>query len=226
MNPIVVNATTIGDAWFQLLYNLDDKNYSRIYKIDRGSYSGQKRQEYLFTVVNIQHPELDPRIPIIPESMTIPPPTTPEYVEEYFRTYLLMPEKKSDDEDYTYGERIWSNDQVFKVISMLIKTPQTNHAVLRVTQPSDIDLGDPPCLLHIAYKVIDYKLYCFPYFRSWDLWGGFPCNLAGIQMLTDYLSLETRIESGPMIASSCGLHIYDHHEDVVRIRLGVGGTKS
>jgi len=28
------------------------------------------------------------------------------------------------------------------------------------------------------------------YFRSWDLWGGFPAKLAGIQLLKEYMASD------------------------------------
>jgi len=56
------------------------------------------------------------------------------------------------------------------------------------------------------------------YFRSWDLWAGFPSNLAGIQLLKEYMAKEIGVEDGEMIASSKGMHLYDYCWDLAMAR--------
>ncbi len=58
------------------------------------------------------------------------------------------------------------------------------------------------------------------YFRSWDLWAGFPSNLAGIQLLKEYMAEEIGVEPGETIALSKGMHLYDYAWDIAKIRLG------
>lgn len=85
---------------------------------------------------------------------------------------------------------------------------RNNQMVLQVAESSDIILKDPPCLRHIDTRIQDGKLHFFPYFRSWDLWGGFSANLAAIQILKEYMASEIGVEDGEIIVSSKGLHIY------------------
>ena len=85
--------------------------------------------------------------------------------------------------------------------------------VLQVAQPTDMMLQDPPCLRQIDTRIQDGKLHFYPYFRSWDLWGGFPANLGGIQLLKEYVAEEIGVEDGEIIASSKGLHLYDYNFD-------------
>ncbi len=47
-------------------------------------------------------------------------------------------------------------------------------------------------------------------FRSWDLWGGFPVNLGGLQMLKKYMADEIGVKDGMMHVSCPKLHIYEH----------------
>ena len=55
---------------------------------------------------------------------------------------------------------------------------------MEIGMPSDLQISDPPCLRLIDTKArLDkntgkYKLHFAIYFRSWDLWGGLPLNLA------------------------------------------------
>lgn len=95
---------------------------------------------------------------------------------------------------------------------------RNNQMVLQVAHPSDLALVDPPCLRSIDTRIQDNKLYFFVYFRSWDLWGGLPANLAGIQHLKEYMAAEIGVEDGEMIVESKGLHLYGYAEDLAKIR--------
>lgn len=46
--------------------------------------------------------------------------------------------------------------------------------------------------------------------NSWDLWGGFPANLAAIELMKQYCAEQIGVENGEIIATSKGLHIYDY----------------
>ena len=97
---------------------------------------------------------------------------------------------------------------------------RNNQMVLQIAQPSDMLLKDPPCLRSIDTRVQDGKLHFIVYFRSWDLWGGFPANLAAIQMMKEYMAGEIGVEPGETIASSKGLHIYDYVWELAEIIRG------
>ena len=90
------------------------------------------------------------------------------------------------------------------------KGHRNNQMILQVGSPADMVLQDPPCLRHIDTRIQDGKLHFFPYFRSWDLYGGFPANLAAIEMMKQYCAEQIGVENGEIIASSKGLHIYDY----------------
>ena len=81
-------------------------------------------------------------------------------------------------------------------------------------------LLDPPCLRHIDMRIKENTLIFYPYFRSWDLWGGFPANLAGIAVLQKNMADEIGVEPGPIVTSSKGLHIYGYVEELAKLRTG------
>ena len=97
------------------------------------------------------------------------------------------------------------------------KGHRNNQMVLQVAQPTDILLQDPCCLRQIDTRIQDGKLHFFPTFRSWDLWGGFPANLAAIQMMKEYVAGEIGVGDGEIIANSKGLHIYDYAFDLGKL---------
>ena len=82
--------------------------------------------------------------------------------------------------------------------------------VLQVGEPTDRLLKDPPCLRQIDTRIQDSKLHFIVNFRSWDLWNGFPANLAAIEYLQKYISSEIGVNQGEFIVESKGLHLYDH----------------
>jgi thymidylate synthase len=95
---------------------------------------------------------------------------------------------------------------------------RNNQMVLQVAHPSDVTLVDPPCLRSIDTRIQDNTLHFCIYFRSWDLWGGLPANLAGIQNLKEYMASEIGVKDGEMIVESKGLHLYGYAEDLAKLR--------
>ena len=95
---------------------------------------------------------------------------------------------------------------------------RNNQLVLQIAHPSDLTLLDPPCLRSIDTRIQEDTLHFFVYFRSWDLWNGFPANLAAIQNLKEYMAGEIGVEDGEMIVESKGLHLYGYAEDLAKLR--------
>ncbi len=215
-----IQARDLPDAWFQCIYNIFEKGYE--YTIDRGSFQGQKRLEYDFIVIQIKFPSTRPLIPDIPPGVGIPPPTDMEYVEGYLEK--LITSHKSELESYTYGEDL--EKQISEVIKMYKEDGfNTNQAYMAVGNAASIFLDDPQCLRGIDTRVRYGKLHFMPYFRSWDLWAGFPSNLAAIQLVKEYMAREIGVEDGEIIAASKGLHLYDYCWNLAKTRVGKSAPK-
>jgi len=257
MNIENIVARDLPDAWFQSVYRVLD--VGRIFKIDKGSYAGQRRLEFDWINIRVVHPETRPLVPQIEPHYNIPNPVSDDYLDQYL-PYLMTGQLK-EGEAYTYGQRLtrfpidfsvflesysdtmkevviseinelkekeviffdkefekWCLNQIELVIWMYKnKGYRNNQMVLQVSRPSDMLLKDPPCLRHIDTRVQDNELHFFPYFRSWDLWNGFPANLGAIQLLKEYMAGEIGVESGEIIATSKGLHVYDYVFDLAKI---------
>ncbi|UCG20271.1 MAG: thymidylate synthase [Deltaproteobacteria bacterium] len=218
LNPVYIEATTLPDSWFQIIWNLLD--HGREFVIDRGSYAGQKRLELDYVTVHIKHPGVRPLLPDIPAHLGIPNPVADDYLDDYL-PYLMTPHKEPD-EDYTYGERLAGGmgiDQIQTVIDTYkLHGFRNNQMVMTVGMPTDLTLEDPPCLRQIDTRIQDNRIHFFVYFRSWDAWNGYPANLGGIQLLKEYMASEIGVEDGEMIVASKGLHIYDYAFDLARMR--------
>ena len=209
MNIEKIIARDLSAAWFLCLGKTLTEGHE--YKVDRGSYPGQKRKELDYVVVQVRHPGTRPLIPDVPQG--VPPPTSMEYIESYLP--YLMTAHKADGEQYTYGQYL--EKQISEVIRIYKEDGfNTNQAFMSVGNEQSIYLSDPPCLRGIDTRIRDGKLHFFVYFRSWDLWAGFPSNLAAIQLLKEYMSSEIGIGDGELIASSKGLHLYEYAWDLAR----------
>jgi len=235
LKPVFIDAFDVDDAWFQCLSSILEKGH--VYTITKGSYEGQRRLEFDFAVVRIKNPAHQ-IIPIIPEGLSIPAPTDMEYIQGYL-SYLLTGQK-TETEDYTYGERLVEPkvripkadspdklyhemplgvNQIQEVINMYkTKGHGTNQATMEIGMPSDIKLTDPPCLRIIDTRVRYGKLHFILYFRSWDLWGGFPSNLGGLELVKQYMAEEIGVKDGEIISVSKGLHLYEYAWELAKMR--------
>ena len=76
----------------------------------------------------------------------------------------------------------------------------------------------PSCSAAQPTRIQDGTLHFVVYFRSWDLWGGMPANLAGIQNLKEYMATAIDVKDGEMIVESKGLHLYGYAEELANLR--------
>jgi len=230
MKIVYLESFDIPSSWYSLLKEVWNKGVE--YCIERGSFEGRKRKELDYVTVRIINPSNRPLCPTdIPSD--VPSPSNEETIRYYFQQ-LVSPHKFTD-EDYSYGERLAGGyhlvpydliegkrvssralNQLEKVIEMLKNTPNTNQACMEVGSPYDLMLEHPPCLRVIDCRIRYNKLHFFLYFRSWDLYSGYPSNMGAIQLLKEYMSEKIGVEDGELIASSKGLHLYDFQYPYVK----------
>jgi thymidylate synthase len=147
--------------------------------------------------------------------MGVPAPTTDEVIHDYMS--YLMTGAKQENEEYTYGEDL--APQIDEVIKRYKRGVDTNQMCMTIGNRKSIKLKDPPCLRVVDTRVQDGQLNFVLYFRSWDLWGGFPTNMGGLQMLKEYMAEEIGVKDGSLIAFSKGLHLYEHCWDLAKMVL-------
>lgn len=245
LKPIFIEARDLPDAWHQCVFSIITQGNARKRKIDQGSYEGEYRLEFDYITIHITHPGTRSLLPEIPSGLGIPNPVeSMEYAEHYGTRYFMTSEKE-ENEQYTYGERIIAAllqpihhigikhtflkdfkdrtvNQMEQVIARYKKYgPGNNQLIMQVGQPADIMLKDPPCLRHIDTRIEDGKLHFIVYFRSWDLWSGFPANLVALQLMKEHMSREIGVEDGEMICSSKGLHLYGYTWEIAGKRRGI-----
>ena len=210
MQITVIDARDLSEAWFLCLGKTLTEG--REYKIERGSYVGQRRKELDCLVLNVLRPASRPLIPDVPQG--IPPPTTMEYIESYLP--YLMTAHRAEGEQYTYGQYL--EQQIAEIIRMYRDGGHnTNQAYMAVGDAKSVFLSDPPCLRGVDTRIREGRLHFYAYFRSWDLWAGFPSNLAALQLLKEYMASELGVDDGEIVAMSKGLHLYEYAWDLAKV---------
>ena len=225
----VIRARDLPEAWFLCVRECLLKG--REYTISKGSFEGTKRKEFDFVVVQVEHPSSRPLAPTLPEG--VPSPTSDTYIEEYL-TYLLTPEK-AKGEHYTYGEDLSGHpyNQVEEVIRRYKQWGHdTNRCCMSVGSKQSIFLyrleeevkgaqASSQCLRVVDTAIRDGALHFYVYFRSWDMYSGFPTNLGGLQLLKEYMASSIGVPDGELIACSKGLHLYEHSWKAARMAVGL-----
>jgi thymidylate synthase len=205
LEPVYLSVKNLPEAWFTCIrWLMSENTYTHKYKIDKGTYAGEYRIEFDFITIFVEYPGSFPRIPDVPQG--IPCPTSEAYVDQYIEK--LMTPRKDINEEYTYGQYL--TPQIPKIIEKYKSGPGNNQCYMTIGGPESIDQEDPPCLRGIDTRIIDDTLHFMVYFRSWDLWAGFPNNLAALQFLKEYMASEIGVKDGNLIAVSKGLHLYPY----------------
>ena len=104
-----------------------------------------------------------------------------------------------------------------------LKTNKGSYKSSEIAEQTSIDKKEVDKEIKILVK--EGKLHFIAYFRSWDLWNGFPANLGAIQHLKEYMASSIGVEDGEIIASSKGLHIYDYVWELAKLRTMKAGLK-
>lgn len=101
-----------------------------------------------------------------------------------------------------------------------ITVPNTQARIRHVLK-NDVSIPYPDEKINKIFEGCkSYELHFLPYFRSWDLWGGFPANLAAIELMKQYCAGQIGVENGGIIASSKGLHLYNYVWEIAEMVRG------
>jgi thymidylate synthase len=239
MYIITVEATSLSDAWYQTLYSMIEKgrifkidqgSYAGQQRLEFDFAIINIKQPWIMPLVPMM-PEGSPYPPPVTEdylndylpylmSGKLKPGESYTYGQRICACTIPNSINQYKPEICVDDKNVWGNNQIIdgrtlNQLELLIwtyknKGHRNNQMILQIGQPSDMLLKDPACCRHIDTRIQDGKLHFFPYFRSWDLFGGFPANLAAMELMKQYCATEIGVENGEIVASSKGLHLYDH----------------
>jgi thymidylate synthase len=132
-------------------------------------------------------------------------------INNYFNT--IFSPRKPEGIEYTYGERLFSYqdiDQVDHVIKKLKDSPISRRAVAVTWNVlTDKDSKEPPCLTQIVWNIKNNRLYQTCFFRSHDIYGAWLLNAYAMQKIQQRVAKELGIESGHLVMISNSAHVYE-----------------
>ena len=222
--PVNLKCTNLEDAWVRFMYHAIA--VGRPYMVTEGSRAGQHRLTMDVAIATIHRPELRPLYPLGKPGQVVP--IDEAAIQKYFEKYVYSTSPPEPNEHYNYS------DYLTPLANAIMDYYATKgfgnaHCTMRVGEPfCFLDYNDEykdetsrkttPCLLSIDTRIIDNRLCFYVYYRSWDLFSGYPLNNAGFQLLKEtmagYISVQTGKELfvGPTVTICKDLHLYE--EDI------------
>lgn len=216
IDEVHIQARDLGEAWWLLIREIFKRG--RSYTIDRGSHQGGTRLEFEFVTVQVAYPGTRPLVPQVPDGA--PAPTNQDYIDEYM-SYWMTDDPPKENEQYTYGQDIYP--QYAEAVRIYKEDGyNTNQVTMSVGSRESIKLEHSQCLRLIDTRIMDGRLVFFVTFRSWDLYGGFPSNMAALQLIKESMASEIGVADGELIGISKGLHLYGHSLEMAKLAVSLG----
>jgi thymidylate synthase len=244
--PLVIVEDHLDTAHFEVCRRAFKEPYSKVYQIDQGSFQGHLRYQIESLTMVIMNPEHRPIVPLLGPGFPQVISDVEEYFHHYIigtevapsETYtygqfiwphlqgiveLLMESPGTNQAVINIGNSIEMRRNIINVpqdeltnteLPIEIRIEASIEPVQYVGKNGE---SDPPCLRCITWQVNDEgKLDIYTFWRSWDLFAGMPMNLAGIQLLNEYVAGFIGREPGAQVCYSSGSHVYDTAKDYVR----------
>jgi len=204
-----ITAQTIQEAHRRAVYN--------VWHFGKEIYDQRGDLTMELTDINIKIPSSD--ISHVDNSLI-------KKLDNDFAEALINPDKaeqKGKDFIYAYGERLWSLNQLPKIVDLLKKEPNTRRAVIPIYDKIDncITVSEVPCWSFSQWLLRDGKLNNIVYFRSNDVWGAFPSDAYGIRTLQKWIADQLRVDVGYYSHKAGPLHIRKTDENAVKAFLKV-----
>jgi thymidylate synthase len=209
LSTVTIRRQTIGEAWIEILRHLlkfGVKSEAVHHYFNRKVGDFRELLNLTVVVENEDHesPKLFDFFPFGDDDLD-------KYFESFFK-------KERGSEPYTYGERLFDYeglDQVEKMVEKLKRFPFDKGALAVLWQPKIDNFPQrkpwrTPCLTLIQGQTLKGKLYLTSYFRSHDMFGGWPFNAFALRKLQGQIAERVGLELGSLVTISGLAHLYEH----------------
>lgn len=111
-------------------------------------------------------------------------------------------------------------DQISWLINEIKTNPDSRRLILNSWSAGQIsEMALPPCHVMVNFRVVNNKLSCLFYMRSWDVGLGAPFNIASYALLTHLIARECNLGVGELVVCAADAHIYVNHIDQLKEQL-------
>ena len=112
-------------------------------------------------------------------------------------------------------------DQISELISEIRKNPDSRRLIVSAWNVAELsEMALMPCHTMFQFYVADGRLSCQLYQRSADVFLGVPFNIASYALLTLMIAQVCGLRPGEFIHSFGDVHIYNNHQEQVKLQLG------
>ena len=116
---------------------------------------------------------------------------------------------------YQYGRLMTQKfglDQIEEAEKILRKTPDSTRPVISLWDAATgMNAKDGPCMVLVHPTIRDGALHLCAYFRTQDMYLGYPRNAAGLIDLLQRMAVSLNVDIGTVTIVSANAHFYDHN---------------
>jgi len=145
------------------------------------------------------------------QMMLEPDPNLPKTHYERLHNYVV-----GDKIICEIGENLVSYDQIEEVIKRLKENPLSKRCILTLWSPEDINDKYALSWTFAQLLIRNNKLIMTSFFRSLDIWNGFPYNCVGIANLQADIADRIGVETGEFIIHIGSAHTYKKHINEIK----------
>lgn len=214
-------ADTVAQTWLKIL-NLIQR-YGKTEKTRYASNNELKEILSLTAVINDEDPDNEYFPHYLPFSMGELKAYYPE----------MLTERRIPGAAYNYGARMRDQssfaplsgalegqrkeyveihiDQIAEIISLLKRRPFSKKAFAVLYRADDwvkADTSDTPCMTQVHARVTQNKLFFTAYFRSQDMFHGWPRNAFALRKVQKEIATGAGYEMGPLTIITMSAHMY------------------
>lgn len=203
---------TVAQTWLKIL-NL----IQRYGKTEKTRYASNNKLKEILNLTAIITKE-DPQKEYLPHYM----PFSMQELAAYYPEMLTK--RRIAGSAYNYGDRMRSQlasqgdtlqgkqvNQIKEIISLLKRRPFSKKAfavLYRVDDWLKADTSDTPCMTQLHARITQNKLFVTAYFRSQDMFHGWPRNAFALRLLQKEIADGVGIAMGPLTIITMSAHMY------------------
>ena len=195
-------ADTVAQTWLKIL-NLIQR-YGKTEKTRYASNNELKEIINLTAVINKEDPDKEYFPHYLPFSMGELKAYYPE----------MLTKRRIPGAAYNYGARMRDQEgvnQIQEIMDLLKRRPFSKKAFAVLYRADDwvkADTSDTPCMTQVHARVTQNKLFFTAYFRSQDMFHGWPRNAFALRKVQKEIATGAGYEMGPLTMITMSAHMY------------------
>ena len=113
-----------------------------------------------------------------------------------------------------------------RVLSLLLKDPDTRQAVIQIYKTPAGPTKDVPCTLSLQFLIRDNSLQLIVNMRSSDVWLGLPYDIFNFTMLQNVMAAQLRLRIGEFALNLGSSHLYERNVSAANKVIEAGPSTS